>query len=118
MNEESTLLNQAKNSIYKMTPSIIAAKLGYNTILLHLLVMGADFDYQSSAGWTALMYVGGNDNMQAARLLVEHYGADATLRNNAGDTAAQIARRIYNRNNRAVSIEMVNYLRDAERAQG
>ena len=117
MNEESTLLNPFNNREYQMTPLIIAAKGDHFKILHLLLVAGADANYQSSAGWTALMYAGANNNLTAAKLLIEKYGADATLRNKSGDTAADNADRIYNLGG-DVSIEMVKYLRRAEQAHG
>ena len=117
VNEESTLLNQAINREHHATPLIIAAKLDHFKILHLLLAAGADANYQSSAGWTALMYAGANNNLKAAKLLIEKYGADATLRNKSGATAADNADRIYNLGG-DVSIEMVKYLSRAEQAHG
>ncbi len=61
------------------------------TICVNALISGgADLNLTDSYGNTALMHAARNGNFKAVRLLMEK-GADKTLKNNSGQTAADLA---------------------------
>lgn len=72
------------------TPLMGAAMLGKMKQLRELVAAGANVDAADERGWTALMYAADRNEVGAVEFLLEQ-GASATLRNNANQTAAEIA---------------------------
>jgi ankyrin repeat protein len=73
-----------------------------------LLSAGADMDVQDAIGWTPLMAAASIEKSDFVKLLLGR-GANKSLKNKEGKTAADIARE-YNRNDLAVYID--NYVYD------
>ena len=76
---------------YGVTPLMFASQgWGENTDLIALhLKNGAELNAQDDDGWTPLMYAT-NDNREVAVSALQEAGADTTLKNKRGETAAEM----------------------------
>ena len=74
----------------KWTPLTIAAKKGHTNIVQLLLEHGADINYGSITGATALIVASEHGYTDIAKILLER-GADASIETTTGDTAISIA---------------------------
>lgn len=90
------------------TGLMLAAQGGHVEVMKLLIDAGAELNARQSRRWTALMYAAERSRDGAVALLLAR-GADTTLKNEGGDTAAALAAQ---RNDFAIARQINNALKD------